>query len=383
MTGNRLKIALIGCGQIADAHLQELRKIPGAEPVAVCDRYIDLAEQAALRFGVPGVYSDLGQMLEAVRPDVLHITTPPHTHCGLALQAMAAGAHVYVEKPFTVDAVEADRILDAATTHKRLVCVGHDHLFDPVWLDCRALYESGALGRVVHVDSIQGYDLGGPFGKALVSEPDHWVHRLPGGLFQNVMSHALYRITDFMPDERPELWATWFGSSSAMSSPTEMRVMMRGADMTAHLMFSSVMRPVQRVARIYGTRASVEVDLDGRTLRSYRALRMPGPFAKIEAPFRHLREAGRTLGRSLRSFARNEIHYFSGMNRLFTLFYKAIREGGELPTPSHEIRRLTAIMDRIFHGCAWAGAKAETDVTRQLVPLDCIAGRGMDGGLIS
>lgn len=369
MTGNRLKIALIGCGQIADAHLQEVRKIPSAEAVAVCDRHLDLAEQAALRFGVPGVYNDLGQMLEAVRPDVLHITTPPQTHCALALQAMAAGAHVYIEKPFTVNAMEADTILNAAAAHGRLVCVGHDHLFDPVWLDCRKLYQSGQLGSVVHVDSIQGYDLGGPFGKTLVSEPDHWVHRLPGGLFQNVMSHALYRITDFMPDEEPRLWATWFGSTSAMSSPTELRVMMRGEQMTAHLIFSSTMRPVQRVARIYGTRASVEVDLDGRTLRSYRALRMPGPFAKIEAPFRHWREAARTLRKSLRSFARNEIHYFAGMNRLFTLFYKAIREGGEVPTPPREIRRLTAIMDRIFENCAADSQEPETDIAGRLTPL--------------
>ena len=47
MNRRKVKVALIGCGQIADAHLQEIRHIPLAEPVAVCDRHIDLARQAA------------------------------------------------------------------------------------------------------------------------------------------------------------------------------------------------------------------------------------------------------------------------------------------------------------------------------------------------
>ena len=58
----KLRIALIGCGQIADAHLQEIRKIDSAEAVAVCDRHPDLARQAAARFGVPGVFDDLGRI---------------------------------------------------------------------------------------------------------------------------------------------------------------------------------------------------------------------------------------------------------------------------------------------------------------------------------
>src|SRR5436190_16682550 len=282
MNVRNLKIALIGCGQIADAHLQEIRKISGAEAVAVCDRYADLARQAAARFDVPQSFDDADRMLAEVRPDVVHVTTPPQTHAALGLKVLAAGSHLYMEKPFALDAAEADVVLEAATAAGRLVCVGHDNLYDPVWEECRQRVRSGRLGRVVHIDSVQGYDLAGPFGKAFMSEQDHWVHRLPGGLFQNVMSHALYRITDFMPDERPRVWATWFGGGA---TPTELRVMLQGEHMTANLLFSSTIRPVQRVARILGTREGVEVDLDGRTIRSYRPLHLPGAFARIEAPF--------------------------------------------------------------------------------------------------
>jgi predicted dehydrogenase len=350
MGDGQLKVALVGCGQIADAHLQEARKLPDASVVAVCDQHIDLARQAAARFDVPGVFDDFGRLLRDVRPDVVHVTTPPHTHRALALEALRGGAHVYVEKPFTVDAGEAEDVIRAATGAGRLVCVGHDQLFDPVWAELRALVRGGALGRVVHVESVQGYDLGGPFGRVLSGEPGHWVHRLPGGLFQNVVSHPLYKITDLLPDAAPQVWAAWFRGGGS-DFPTELRAVLRGAEVTAGLLFSSAARPVQRVVRVYGTRQCVEVDFDGRVLRHGRAATLPGPFAKIQVPFRHLREAARSWGRNVWKFVRCDLHYFAGLNNLLARFYRAIREGGEPPIPYGEIVRVTAIMDEIFASC--------------------------------
>ena len=288
-------------------------------------------------------------MLTEARPDVVHVTTPPHSHAPLALQALAAGVHVYVEKPFTVTVAEADEVFAAADRHGRLVCVGHDHLFDPCWAELQAAVRRGELGRVVHIDSVMGYDLSGPFGRVLSGDPDHWVHRLPGGLFQNNISHAVYKVTDFLPDDRPEVWATWFGPPGRL--PTELRVMFRGADATANILFSSQARPVRRVAQVYGTRACVEVDLDGQTLRWTRPAGMPGPFGKIQRPWRHLAEAARSWGRNLWRFARSDLHYFAGMNRLFREFYRAVHAGGPSPTPPRDVRRVTVIMDDVFEAC--------------------------------
>ncbi|HKB02900.1 MAG TPA: Gfo/Idh/MocA family oxidoreductase [Gemmataceae bacterium] len=345
------RVALVGCGQIADAHLQEIRKVPGATLVGVCDRHRDLAAQAAARFGVPGIYTDLGQMLAAARPDVLHVTTPPHSHAAIAKQALAAGLHVYVEKPFTPDVDEADEILAAAEEAGRLVCVGHDQLFDPAWEDVRRLRSRGDLGQVVHVDSSQGYHLDGPFGRALLDDPEHWVHRLPGGLFQNVISHAVYRITEFLPDEEPQVWATWFGRKGAADMPTELRVMMQGQDVTASLVFSSTARPAQRVTRVLGTRGSVEVDLDARVVRWLRGPCLPGAFGKLDVPFRQMRESFRQLRRNVWQFLRGDLQYFAGMNRLFRRFYAAAAAGSAPPIPYCEIRRVTAIMDAVFAAC--------------------------------
>ena len=351
MTDSKLKVALVGCGQIADAHLGEIRRILCARAVAVCDQYLDLAKQAAARFGVPGVFTDLGKMLAEVRPDVLHVATPPHTHCPLTLQALAAGLHVYVEKPFTVDVTEAEEVLAAAVAAERLVCVGHDQLYDPAWQECRELYQRGELGEVVHVDAVLGYDLAGPYGRVTASDPDHWVHRLPGKFFHNTIAHALYKITDFLLDEEPRIFATWFGALPGTDCPTELRVFLQGADVTANLLSSSAIEPSQRVTRVYGTRRVVEVDLDGRLLRQARAPTLRGPLVKLELPWRQKREAGRSFRRNLWSFLRSRLHYFTGMHRLLTEFYQSIRTHGEPPIPYAEIRRLTVMMDQIFRSC--------------------------------
>src|SRR5271156_4808186 len=118
MTSSKLRIALVGCGQIADAHVQEIRKISCAEPVAVCDRHRDLAQQLAARFEVPQSFDNFEQMLEQSRPDVLHVTTPPQLHAAMACQALERGIHVYIEKPFTVTVAETERVLQLARTTK-------------------------------------------------------------------------------------------------------------------------------------------------------------------------------------------------------------------------------------------------------------------------
>ena len=68
-----------------------------------------MAKQLGERFGISGCFSDLEEMLQSRPPDVVHITTPPQSHCLLAEQCLESGSHVYVEKPFTTMASEANR----------------------------------------------------------------------------------------------------------------------------------------------------------------------------------------------------------------------------------------------------------------------------------
>src|SRR2546427_7332170 len=74
-----LKVAIVGCGKIADAHASQIQRIKGCEIVGVCDREPLMARQLHERFPVKRYFSDLTELLSDARPDVVHITTPPES----------------------------------------------------------------------------------------------------------------------------------------------------------------------------------------------------------------------------------------------------------------------------------------------------------------
>jgi predicted dehydrogenase len=358
-----INIGLIGCGQIADAHLQQIARIPYANVVAVCDLEPLLARQAAERFGVPQQFTDVDRMLSECQLDVVHVTTPVHTHGPIAKQVLAAGCHVYVEKPFSIDGPEARDVIRTAQNANRMVCIGHDQLWDPVWLEAQEIIASGQIGEVQHIDSWLGYPINGPFGKQVTANPNHWVRRLPGGLFQNTISHPLYRITELLPDEEPEVWATWFEKLPEIPFPTELRVHLKGASVTGSCVFTSTTKPCHRLVRIHGTEAGFEVDLNTQLIRFDRTDKFPGALGKIESAWRQRREGARNFRKSLKRFLKGGFHYFDGMKELFDRFYQAILNNTEPPIPATEILRFTDIMDRIFESAS--GASRTTKQTNQ------------------
>lgn len=361
-----VRVALLGCGQIADAHLQEIRKIHCAELVAVCDIYQDLADQAAARFEVPRAFTNLDRMLSVARPDVVHVTTPAHTHAPLAKMLLHAGVHVYVEKPFTVDIAEAEQVVSRAVASKATLCLGHDQLFDPAWLQLKKRIQDGAVGRVTHVESVLGYPIAGRFGRQVASDPDHWVRRLPGGLFQNTISHPLYRITDFLLDSAPRIHGFW-STSDSRDFPTELSASLCGSDVTGSLFFSTRIPP-SRVTRVYGDEGGLEVDLDSQIVRRLRQARLPGAFGKLDVPLGNLRDAIASLGRNAWRFMNSDIHYFAGMGSLFEQFYRSILTGSEPPIGYDEMLRVTRIMDSIFDCCRQEGQKVDTPKPDSLPP---------------
>ena len=359
-----MRIAIVGCGQIADAHIQEARKIDAVEVVAVCDANRHMAEQAAVRLAVPAAYTDLERMLGETRPDIVHITTPPATHLSIGRFAIAAGAHVYVEKPLTMDLRETDELLEYAREHSRLVCVGHNYAFDAPARRARELLHAGRLGEVVHVEAMMGYDLSGGFGGVIMADPNHWVHGLPGGLPQNNISHPLSLVLPFMGEDelsvtavgrrlRPQRFGdrrdAWFD---------EIRVLLHAGGTSAAITFTCRMRPIQMTLAVYGTRQHVLASLESRTLRTTAPATAPGPFRRLQLARRDAVEARREFHGRVNDFMHARLHYFEGMTELMRQFYAATRGEGPEPIPAPEARRVSWLIDEIFERCR-AGEHAQ------------------------
>ena len=317
-----LRVAIVGCGKIADGHVDEIHKMPEqAQVVAVCDREALMAEQLATRFAIPATYDNFQQMLERERPDVVHVTTPPQSHAALALQALAAGCHVYVEKPFALDGAQATQIVAAAESQRRKITVGYSSLFDPPALRLREMVAEGVLGEPLHVESFYGYNLDGPFGKALLADPGHWVHGLPGKLFHNIIDHMLNKIVEFVPDDVPQVTAL---ASDAMMD--ELRVLVRGQRVTGYGTFSSHIRPAAQFVRVYGTRNIAHVDFLARTVTLEASPKLPSAIGRLLPPFEH---ASALVGQGLSNlgrFLRSDFQYFAGMRHLMSLFFEGLDE---------------------------------------------------------
>src|SRR6266436_3277563 len=97
-----LNIGIVGCGRIADGHIDEIQKFSFARVIAVCDLEPVLAEQMSLRYSVPYWYTDFDLMLSKHQLDVIHIATPPQSHLPLARKSADAGCHVFLEKPLAL-----------------------------------------------------------------------------------------------------------------------------------------------------------------------------------------------------------------------------------------------------------------------------------------
>src|SRR5262245_12792213 len=112
-----LRVAIVGCGKIADDHARTILCIPNCKIVGLCDREPLMASQLGQRFGISACFSNLQEMLRATAPNVVHITTPPQNHFALAKQCLEEGCHVYVEKPFTLYSSEAEELIALAGGH--------------------------------------------------------------------------------------------------------------------------------------------------------------------------------------------------------------------------------------------------------------------------
>ena len=155
----------------------------------------------------------------------------------------------------------------------------------------RALVQSGYLGgRAVHMESHYVYDLGDPnYARALLGDKHHWVRRLPGKLLQNVISHGIARIAEFLTSDTPHVRAYGFVSPllkgiNESEIVDELRVVLCEEERTtAYFTFSSQIRPAIHEFRVYGPKNGLILDQDheilirlrGQKFKSYADMFIP------------------------------------------------------------------------------------------------------------
>ncbi len=348
----RVRVALVGCGRIARVHRSYLERIEQVEIVGVVD--VDDAARSAFVAGSSlAGFSSIGQLIAEAKPNVAHILTPPPTHAPVAMELLAGGVNVLVEKPLAMTAAQADQVVAAAAAAGCWVSVDHNRFFDPVVQRAVKAVESGALGELVGVDVFQGAEVGEA--EKMLQPSDDWRVNLPGGILHNLASHPLYLMRRFAgPAKRFSVIAT----EIAAGMLSEVRVIAEGERCLASVTMSVRAQPFANRLILRGTEGTIEVNLNNMTYLEKRTRKLPKLVGKV---WPNLDEARQLVG----STVANTVAYVSGKQKFYPgigahleALYASLAAGGEPPVSSQEGVDVVSWYDEILEAAGISVAES-------------------------
>jgi len=174
------RVGLIGCGWYGTSDLFKLIQVSDVDVVAVCDvdkKFVNsTASQVAQRQKSkkkPKMYGDYKKLLLESNLDIVLIGSPDHWHALQCIDAIQSGAHVYVQKPISVDVIEGEAMVAAARKYNKVVQVGTQRKSTPHLIDAKkTIVDAGLLGKIKHVEMCCYYHMRANDNPPLQEVPD-------------------------------------------------------------------------------------------------------------------------------------------------------------------------------------------------------------------
>lgn len=323
-----LRIGLIGSGKMGRHHLKAIAASSRGTVVGVADPAASADELKAILPTGAIVVSNAADLFAQARPDVVHIVTPPATHGDLALQAIDAGCHVYIEKPFTLTAAEASRILSRAAERNVKVCAGHQVLFEAPAL---GVWEHlPTIGRLVHIESYFSFNM--------VRRTITAVEQL-----KDILPHAVYPVVDQLrvatglSEEAIEVCGL------SLDAAGEAYALLKLGKVTAIIMVTLNGRPVEHYQNLIGTNGSLRADYIGGFLG-----RLVGPGTGPGVLLTPYRRALHTATGTTRGVTKLMLGgSYPGLRTLVDRFFQSIQENTAPPLSPRSILDTVTICERI------------------------------------
>ena len=200
-----MKYALTGCGRISPNHI-EAAKNNDLEFVAMCDVLPAAMQEKSDRFGLETVrkYTDYREMLDKEKPELVAIATESGKHAAIALDCIAAGCNVIIEKPIALSIADADAIIRAGREAGVVVCANHQNRFNKSVQYIRKALEVGRFGKLSHGAAHVRWNRGkGYYDQA----PWRGTWAQDGGCLMNQCIHNIDLLRWMMGDEVDEVMA--------------------------------------------------------------------------------------------------------------------------------------------------------------------------------
>ena len=150
-----IRVGVIGYGYWGPNVARNIHSLEGAQLVAICDKSLNALKRAKQAYPYIHVTSDPCEVLTSTEIDVIAVVTPVWTHFELAKAALHNGKHVFVEKPLTSSAAQAEELIELAEKKNRRIMVDHTFLFTSAVRKIRQLIEDKTLGDLYYYDSLR------------------------------------------------------------------------------------------------------------------------------------------------------------------------------------------------------------------------------------
>ncbi len=195
-----LKVIIAGAGMAgSELHLNAYQQVPGVEVIALCDLDLVRAKVIARQKGVSYTYSSLDEALNARSADIVSICTPPSSHFDLCCLALEHGCHVLVEKPIFQTLDEAEQIRTIIDRKDCKFSAVHNQKYLHGIQQATKLVKEKYIGNVLQIHAVRMINGGTD---RFAADPNSWCHKLPGGRWEELVSHPIYKAYQFMGSMR-------------------------------------------------------------------------------------------------------------------------------------------------------------------------------------
>ena len=351
----RLRAAVIGTGKISEEHLRFLAGSDAVELAGVCDLSPALAKYAVDRFvppkGKPATaFTDSRRMLDELKPDVVHVLTPAHTHVKLVNDAIDAGAHVVVEKPVAPTNAQFRELWDRAQGRGRRIVEDHNYKFNEPILRIGDLLGEQGLGEPREVDVRMCLNVLKPGGRYVDENLPHPSHGLPAGIIHEFITHLCYLALRFMPADADfsRVAAAWTNhAGNKLFRHDDLDALVIAGPVHARIRFTSHTLPECFTVTVRGTRGWAETDLFQPHLRVV----MPRKGGEQLTPLvNHFVNGASLVKSSVVGFTNKVMQKtpYEGLQTFLRRTYAALSDGTEPPVTFDDMDRASLLVDALL-----------------------------------
>lgn len=351
-------IGIIGCGLIADTHVEAIKDTVPDASISVCDPLPGKAEVLRKKYGLKSSFTSIEEMLSNENFFSVHILSPPQLHVEHTLQCLEADCHVLVEKPLAFRAKDISELYKAANKHQRVLSVDHSLLYQPSVVKMLDQIRTGIEEHILYINCFYGIDTDETISS--IAPKGHWKHGLPGGTLIDSIIHPVtlaVELTGKPNDVNVNL-------SGSKDIPKDIFITWKGHEAMASITVSTQALPFRRVTEVTTNRRTFLIDHSTETLVSLNSGFGPKSLRKV------LKNVGYgtqlilgTLGTVIHVL-RGKLKENPGARALIEAYYKNLISGGNMPVSAENVRNSTYALEKIISIMSPPETKKSTEVNK-------------------